>query len=166
MNNIQTLLTALLGPAQDIENALQQLLTERGVDEAVGTQLDVIGRVVGQSRGGLDDATYRRYVRARVSAHRSAGIIADVIRVADQVLYDDTAYIWIRTVSNATFIIEIRDVLVDATVAGVLLDMLRGTVSAGVRFELVTTNRALASTFRFDTGPGFNQGHLAAGAGN
>ncbi len=164
--NIKKFLTALLVPAQDLENALQQLFTERGIDVAVGTQLDIIGKLVGQSRNGLDDDTYRRYVRARISTHRSAGTMSDVLKVSDLVIYDDDASYLIRAVSNASFIIEVRGVVVDATLADVLFQMLRNTVSAGVRFELVTSASPLDETFRFDTGPGWNIGHLAAGRDN
>jgi hypothetical protein len=163
-NNIEKLLAVFLEPIQDVENALAQLLTQRTLDTAVGAQLDVIGAIVAQPRGGLSDDDYRRYCRARIVVHRSNGVIEDVIRVAALIINDLTSgHIVVRSISNATFILEIRDHAVDAAVATALQDMLTKTVSAGVRIVVVYSAVPLSQTFRLDAGPGLDQGHLARG---
>lgn len=43
-------LQLLISSLNDVENMFKQLLQQRGLDEAVGEQLDVIGRIVGQPR--------------------------------------------------------------------------------------------------------------------
>jgi hypothetical protein len=165
-NNIKKLLRELVTPIQVLEQTLQSLLTDRSVTTAEGEQLDVIGRVVGQERGGMVDDDYRRIIRARISVNRSKGTVADVIGVADLVVYDDDATYYIHTTSNASFIIEVEGVIVDEDTAEILRGMLVDTVAAGVRFELITYRSAPAGIFRFDSGPGWDQGKLAAGVDN
>lgn len=163
-NNISKLLNALMASVQDVENALQQLLTQRTIDTATGVQLDVVGRIVGQTRDGLADADYRRYIRARIAAHRSNGVPEDLIRVAALVLglaKGTKGVVLVRAIEDASFILEIHDQAVDVTTATALQELLLSATSAGVRLVLLYSAHALASTFRFDSGPGFDVGHLA-----
>ncbi len=162
-NNIRKLLTALLTPIQDVESALQQLLTERSVDTAVGDQLDVIGIIVGQQRLGMDDDDYRRVIRTRISVNRSKGTVSDVLGVTNLLLDDETATLHIMWVNNASFVLRIEGPTVSAELGNLILDMLRDTVAAGVRIILEWGISPQAELFQFDSGPGFNQGKLAAG---
>src|SRR5687768_16247400 len=91
-NNIEKLLAVSVAPAQDLENCLQQLRLYRFVDTAEGDQLDIIGRIVGLDREGLDDDDYRRYIRARIAANNSNGTIEDLLTVAFLVVYDADAH--------------------------------------------------------------------------
>lgn len=43
-------LQLMTGPAMDLQTVYKQLMQERSIDTAVGAQLDVIGRIVGQER--------------------------------------------------------------------------------------------------------------------
>lgn len=66
--------TDVLGPQfQDLEDAGQTLLAFWSIDDVAGLQLELIGRVVKQPRGGVDDPTYRLRLRARIAANRSDG---------------------------------------------------------------------------------------------
>lgn len=163
-NNITLLLTALCGPVQDVENALAQLYAQRALDVAVGAQLDVLGKIVGQDRNGLSDDDYRRYIRARIAAHRSGGVPEDVLRVASLILNVATSGVLIvRDVEDATYILEVRDHAVDAATATALRDLTVAATSAGVRVVVVYSALALAQTFQLDVGPGLDVGHLARG---
>lgn len=158
----------LCAPIQRLEDVLQQMLTMRTVDTALGVNLDIIGRIVGQSRVGAavsDDEVYRRYIRAKILTNKSRGLPEDLIAIARLVLgvSPGTGNILIRGTANATFIMEIRDIIVTSDVAAVLQAMLTAAVSAGVRIVIVYGERLLAQTFRLDSGPGLDQGHLARG---
>lgn len=78
-------LAALLGvftpKVQELENVLWALHVERRIDVAVGAQLDVLGRIVGQLRENSVDADYRLRIKARVRANRSHGSVEDVLEV-------------------------------------------------------------------------------------
>jgi len=165
--NIRAFVCALTTPAQDLTDALNQLLTERGIDTAVGAQLDVIGKVVDEPRDGEVDDVYRRFIRARIAVHRSNGVPVEILKIARLVLGDSDGQVQIRCVSDASYILEIHDRPTDADTARVLIDMVGKATSAGVRVEVVTTPRPLSEVFRLDiSGQGVDQGHLAAGADN
>lgn len=164
LNNIKKMVTALITPFATLETALLALLTQRSVDTAIGAQLDVLGKIVGEVRNGLDDDDYRRYVRARVLANRSQGVSEDLIKIAVFILGVTTpGTIFIHTVSDASLILEIFNVAVTTAEAIALQDMLQDAVSAGVR--LVISYPAVVNTgvFRLDSGPGLDVGHLNRG---
>lgn len=165
MNNIEKLLSILIAPAQDIENTLQALKLERFVNTAVGAQLDVIGRIVGQDREGLADADYRRYIRARVATNNSEGRFEDLILIATLVIFDNLATYVVTNEGTATVRLVVDNVVVTDAVAAILFKFAQEAVSAGVRLVLEWYPSAEAGLFQFDAGPGFNQGHLAGGLG-
>ena len=106
-NNITKLLTALVTPHQPLEDAWQQLRLLRSVDTAVGVQLDMIGEIVGQERGGMVDDDYRRFVRARIAANISDGRVFDLIKVATLVVNDDDTTIQLDLQGNAAVVVRI-----------------------------------------------------------
>jgi hypothetical protein len=66
--------TDVLGPQfQDLEDAAHTLLLFFAIDDVSGVVLDWIGNIVGQKRGGVDDPTYRLYLKARIVANHSDG---------------------------------------------------------------------------------------------
>lgn len=159
MNNNEKLLSTLITPFQSLETALQQLLTERSIDTAVGAQLDVIGRIVGQPRNSLDDDTYRRYCRARIATSRSNGTVQDVITVTDLIIYDDTATIELEQQQMATIVVHIRDLAISSDLADVIVSFLKDTVSAAVRVIIEYSESPPNTTFKWDTpGRGWDSG--------
>ncbi len=150
-NNIKKLLQALVDPVQDVESALQQLLVDRAVGTAVGEQLDVLGRVVGQDRNGMVDDDFRRMVRARISVNRSKGTISDVLVVAELVLDDTGAYLRVDNQGTAALVLRVEDVVTDWAVAELIIRMLRETVAGGVRIILEFWLSTAPDMFRFDT---------------
>lgn len=166
--NYEKLVAVYAGPANDLEKALQDCLTLRDIFNATGIWLDRIGKIVGRDRNGLLDDTYRRYLFAQIAVNRSTGRREELINIARLVLNTPigSGSIRIRTESNASFILEVQDIAVNDTVAGVLHDMLSQAVAAGVRIVFVWSAVPLAQTFRLDAGPGLDQGHLARGIDN
>lgn len=130
---LEALLTYLIEPAQSIESAFWQLLSERGVDVATDEQLNILGRVVGQSRGGLEDDDYRRYIRARIATNRSNGTTEDLIRITQLVVYDDLLLVEVSNIGIATVVVRVRGMGVSEELGESLLSFLQSAVSAGVR---------------------------------
>lgn len=130
--NFTAYLTALLVAPADLETAGQAIEESLDIDVAVGTQLDLIGRLIGLSRnvpngyplpffgfldtpeglpygdtigggGGLfyelgalgtttwrlDDATYRKFLHARVLRNRSTGTIPDFVAILQLIFPSD-----------------------------------------------------------------------------
>lgn len=75
------LINSLNRQIQELENAFYQLLTERSIDTAIGVQLDILGKIVGERRGGALDADYRLRIRARIRANLSSGTVEDIYAV-------------------------------------------------------------------------------------
>ena len=157
--NFESLLTVLLTPVQRFEDAMWQVLTERGIDNAVGEQLATLGRIVGQPNTGLADADYRRYVRARIAVNKSSGRPEDLIAVAQAVLGSDSQVIVQRS-GTATVIVELTEII-DAATATAMGTLLQATVDAGVRLIFIYTLSEPDDTFTLDVGPGLDVGHLA-----
>jgi hypothetical protein len=149
-NNITKLITALVGPGQSVEDALQQLYSERRVDTAIGEQLDVLGRLVGQPRNGMVDDDYRRMIRARISVNRSKGTIADAITVSDLVIDDDAITYEVDNQGVAAYVVRLMGAPVTDTVAALLIAMLRDTAAGGVRPILEYSDQAYANWLFLD----------------
>lgn len=82
---LQALICAFLVAVQDAEDDANALLTEvLSISDAVGSQLDLIGELVGEPRDGRADADYRRTLRVRILVNRSNGRAEDLIAVADR----------------------------------------------------------------------------------
>jgi hypothetical protein len=163
----QQLVQALAGPAQDIENALQQLLTQRAVSTAVGSQLDLLGRVVGQLRLGLDDTDYRRYLQARIATNNSTGTFEDMIKIAVLLANDQTGdeVFQLTNEGTATCVMWLLGVPTTASLAAIIALFLSQAVAAGVRIIVRWGQSAPSGWFKFDSGPGWDQGHLTGAIG-
>ena len=157
-NNIEKLLTASCASIQDLETVCQQVLTQRSIDTAVGAQLDVIGVIVYQDRNGLDDETYRRYLRATIATHRSNGTVENLIRVADLVIFDDDALYTVEPQNYGTVRMRIENLAIDVGLAATVFTFLARTASTGVRVILEFGSGAPAGWFRYDVGPGYDVG--------
>lgn len=144
------LVTALMGPFQELEDAAIAVLTQRTLDVAVGAQLDVIGALVGRRRGGLADEIYRRYIRAQILANRSRGIREDLIAVALTTLYGLGAQVVISSAATCEVLVSIPNIAVDDESATALLEFERLAVAAGIRVVVETLVADPDDTFTLD----------------
>lgn len=159
--NIVALVTALVGPTQPIEAALWQLLTQRSITTAVGKQLDALGYIVGQSRNGLSDADFARYIAARIATNDSDGRVEDLILVTRTVLNDAAAIIRVKPEGTATVVVRVAGTTVPYSTGTIVSVLLQAAVSAGVRLLTEASASSPATTFALDTGPGLDVGKLA-----
>lgn len=145
---------------QDLEDALQGLATIADIDGSVGAQLDVLGRIVGQPRVGLDDDTYRVYIRARIVARRSDGSGEALYKVFRQLLGSIGFSLrqgWVKS-----FALTVRGTLTDAQAlaAG---DFLHDSKEAGARAILEFTTVPDDNLLRFNVaGHGFGATSLGS----
>lgn len=83
---VKGFLTALAVQVQAAEDALYQVLVFRDVANATGVTLDRIGALVeAPTRGNLDDASYRRRVRAQILSNRSEGDCSDLFAIINAI---------------------------------------------------------------------------------
>ena len=77
---------AVLSQANDLFSLLGSMISECGLDDAVGVQLDTIGALAGIQRPlGTSDADYRIYLRARIAARQWDGTnetLAGILAIA------------------------------------------------------------------------------------
>jgi hypothetical protein len=173
--NVQKFVAALVGPFQDIENMFHQLVAMRDVNTSIGVHLTTLGNIVGRGRNGVsDDEIHRRYVRAQILTNKSDGVIDDLIRIAELVVFDDNAEYVVDNQGAAALVLRVEDIALTPAVVKVLITMLRKAVKGGVRIILEYWP-STATRFRFapfgggassGAGWGFTQdagvgGHLA-----
>ena len=161
--NIERFLRVFGTEMQSLVGALNQLLTQRTVDTAVGVQMDQIGLIVGEPRNGLTDDAYRPYLRGRIATNRSEGTTEDIIGVLRLVINDPTYTISVVREGVATLRVLITGATTTDAFAGTLFAFLQDAISAGVRGILEWY--AVTPVFTYDVGPGFDQGHLASSEG-
>ncbi len=153
-------ITALVRPMQALEDTLQDMLRQRQLAHAVGAQATTLGKKVGQARNGVTDNTiFLRYVRAKISANRSGGVIEHLIRISVLVIDDEDASHIVDNQGNAALVLRVEGVAVSEEVAEILIGFLRRAASTGVRIILESSTAAPASTFKWDTaGRGWDSG--------
>lgn len=129
---IAALLTAWLTECQAVEDAMWSVFVERELQggTASGDLLDKIGKIVGEPREVLDDASYRILISARIKANRSSGRREELITIAS--LLNPGAVISIQDNYPAAVVIRPEAAV---TIPGTLQanSFLEKAVTAGVR---------------------------------
>jgi len=131
-SNTEAILTALLSPFQDLENAFWQILEETTLSHAIGAQLDAIGILLNEPRAGYADDVYRRRLKALVRVLRSFGRVRDILKVT-RLLIDLGGVIRLTQSPPATVTVKILELAVEDLLHEILTSFLRNTASAGVR---------------------------------
>jgi hypothetical protein len=153
---LEALLRSYLAPFQELENVIWDVLTGRLIDNAVGKQLDVLGKIAGQPRLGYDDSTYRLYISAKALVNRSRGRCGDILGIVTLLLGSFT-YSFLDLYPGS-FVIE-TDGPVDAgTVsrAKAIADLIARARTAGVGSSFHYTDEAFAGTFEFSATDNMN----------
>ncbi len=151
---VQGLLKSYLENVQTIETIYDQLLKERSVFTAIGTQLDNIGVIVGESRLGRSDAVYRQAVLNRVAINRADGtpetIVEILMTITDSTIvtvfehYPANVHVFINgSPSNET--VNTLEVITPVGVSAVLMfdggvDSYIGATVTQAEFELALEN--------------------------
>lgn len=74
--NLNAVQNAFLAQIDELETVFEQL--RNLIEQAVGAQLELLGKVVGQKRYGMNDADYRLWIDARILLNKSRGIESDL----------------------------------------------------------------------------------------
>lgn len=144
----QQLTRALTRSVQSLEDNISDVRSALTLAGATGVWLDRLGRIVGEPRGGLSDAEYRRFISARLQINRSQGERERLIRIAQ--LMSGASFVQMTSAYPAgytmlivtpTFLSEsirtrIRQRMEQATSAGVGVDLSNGVSSKDTVFRL------------------------------
>jgi hypothetical protein len=143
-------LSSYLKQVQEAEDACWQLLTERNVDTAIGSQQDVLGKLLGRPRRGLADPEYKTVLRAQTLVNRSQGTPDDLIGVLAIMAEDagETAVITITENFPAAITVTLASDIgsVDPDLVFEMLNLARGQ---GIWLNFVFTYSPIATAFIF-----------------
>ncbi len=155
---LQGLITALYGTqAQELEDAIWQLLTRLDINTSEGEQLDRIGEIVGQPRYGMADDLYRIWLKARIGRNTSEGDIERVISIWK--LFNPEATT-VQLVENFPAEMAIySDTGLDPSYSAEILEFMQQVTGAGIRF-------GYAVAFDPDNAFGFSGSTNAGGFGD
>lgn len=126
---IAAFLTAYLRPFQELEDVFWDIIETHILDNAIGDQLDHIGRVAGEARLGRGDDEFRAAVRIRIRVNRSKGRSVDILDVAILAAPDHTPRM--TEYSFLSFEVETYGEPGEQYVAG-LLNKTRAATSYGI----------------------------------
>src|SRR5882757_6443474 len=79
--NMEALLDALGEQAAALAAMFSDLDILRRIDNAFGSQLDVLGDIVGAPRSGLDDDTYRGLIKATIKLNNASGTAEEILEI-------------------------------------------------------------------------------------
>jgi hypothetical protein len=150
---LAALIKSYLGEVQVLSDATWETLVSRLIDDAVGEQLTVLSRLVGETERFEDDERQRVLVRARIAVNRSDGTLNDVIRVAE-IIFGLTPLI--GEPGNAYIVVIVPEAV--SVVPELEWRLLNQARAGGVRLDLYFTESAPDDLFRWGTGPGWGVG--------
>ena len=155
--NIIALLTPFLTQEQELEASAFEILIDTALPNAIGEQLDGIGRIVGEPRFGRTDADYRIAINARILVNQSEGTPEELIAIVNALISASTSITFTESFP-AEFEIETTDAItVSGTQVGKFVIQAKPAGVHGI-FRWHET----ATPFAFDTtSQGFDTGEFA-----
>jgi hypothetical protein len=104
--NLKKFLDTYLSQFKNLHEALVDLSNTTDVLTAEGYQLDLIGEIIGLSRQGLDDVSYRQEILTKIVLNNSNGYLDDILSYLKLVSKTDLTFGWeyypARTVYSIT----------------------------------------------------------------
>lgn len=126
---VKSHLTAL----QDVHDILFQLLDERGIHTAIGEQLDVLGRIVGEKRYGRSDLSYRLAILNKALINRSSGTPEELISFLKSLTSSEVVKLWEHPSTSAIFYASQN---VNAFIAHSIQDAAPLAINTAILFDL------------------------------
>jgi hypothetical protein len=144
----------------ELENAVWQVILLRFPDNAGTAQLDVLGRIVGEERGGLSNADFLIRIKARIRANSSLGNPVDIFAVIK--LITSAAFRYTRD-GVASFRIDFLATPTDAVMRQ-LPSLVKDTRAAGVGASInFITDNVHGARYGYAASGTFNQ-HIGYGS--
>jgi hypothetical protein len=145
---LSALARELVERAQEVEATLFDVVSQTAIDTATGAWLDRLGAIVGEGRGGASDVDFRGFIRARVRANRSEGLVEDVLEVLKAWNGGTLPSHVFTDYPPAAFELRITSTV---TVVDRLLRLLKATRAAGIGQMLVYQTVADSAAFTFSS---------------
>lgn len=150
---------------QQLEDAAWSIIDNTAIDSptTLGVNLDVLGKIVGRPRSGLDDTEYLVWLKAQIKVNRSSGSIDDILEIFE--LINPGAVLKFVEQFPAAFALQVHGIAVEAP--SIQAAILRVARKAGVRgvLEYSTAPTGSGFTFAGGDGKGFPDASLTPGSG-
>ena len=75
------LIRSLVAPLEEVDQLIQSMHQGRYINDATAHRLDILGRIVGQPRNGMDDDDYRAWIKVAIKLNIGSGNIADLLAI-------------------------------------------------------------------------------------
>lgn len=167
--NSQELVSVGIGErAQTIEDALWGIYTEMGVSPdadgfviASGSQLDLLGKLIGLPRAGLSDDDYVLSLRVYGRILTSSGTIPQLVGMFEILLPSET--FTLTESFPAAFIVDTTSVVITDGQAQVFINVIRKAKGGGINGQLIYAEASLATLFTLDgtSAQALDNGHWA-----
>jgi len=156
------LLSAFVKQVQGIEDGIWGIFAARQISTAVGQQLDVLGRVVGEPRNGRTDVSYRTAIQARVLLNLSSGTVEEIYAIFTLLLAVNnlSPRMQVAEFYPKAFVLRLLTAAVPDAVAVDLADILMRAKDAGAKAFLEYGNTTPFFGFDGSTGSGFDAGYF------
>lgn len=162
---IQALAAAPLVLSNRLEGVTYTLLTETGLDDAVGAWLDEWGEILGLERDGWSDDRYRELLYAQLYALRSSGTVPDVYRVFEQLDGDWEGGIEDLEFDPGSFRVTWTDPVLSEQLAELYRRFLQRSRAAAVKVWFYSWPAPGSSLFTFESDAGGPVADSARGMG-
>lgn len=154
---VRSLVTVLTTALQELEEVFWDIRTKTDVENAIGEQQNVLGRVVGQDRLGFDDATYKLYLKARIQLNQSSGTIPEIIELFQLICPVGTTVTLTQLFPKKLHLI-LGGVGLTPTQVTLFAQFLEAATDAGVGWWFSWNPTDDAHSFTFAGGPGLGFG--------
>ena len=159
-SRVQGLLETYLDGLQMIEDTAYDVHVGRWPLTAIGEQLDVIGRVVGQPRNGLIDDQYRLLILGRILVNRSNGTIPEAFAILAAVGVTETIH---AAVFHPD---EVELSITGVEYGNIIGELMQDWMSGGFRLHWVWSDEKEADTFAFSDTLGADEINASGGFGD
>ncbi len=144
---VEAWLSSYVTQVQEIEAMLFDLLEDRAIDTAIGTQLDGLGVIVGVAREALSDDDYRERLKIQVKINACSGTIEDVLEIFKLLMPDNTFFM--TEYADAAFTLEVVEPILNGPYLARVCLLIK---AAGVRLLLFWADASTGDDF-FSFGP-------------
>ena len=156
--NFADVLTTYVTQVQEIEDALNQLLTETNLTDSEGQQLDNIGELIGEGRFGRLDTPYLDAINARRKLNLATGTRETILGLIEAI--EPGTAVTITEFFPAGFVAAATAaVTLSAFDAQKIASFIRSGRSVGVGSSLHVYE---SPPFQYDAGSGYDVGKYSA----
>lgn len=148
--NLLKLVALIAHQLQDLENSGQTLLTLPSIDLSEGVNLDVLGRIIGIARNGINDPTYRLYLHAQVLTNKSSGTPDELYAILEAMFGGVPLHLHYQNGGSASFTVRINYPITADQATTAFAFLLAGKV-AGTRLVFEWQQQPDNQTFTFAT---------------